>query len=515
MGVLFMSQKKAVIALLLMLFHSICADDVVIQGLEALDPVVEKISEGMGKGIATGVAEGLEKGAGGIVTGASKAFDEEFSKDGHAYRGVGKVFRSIGDQFNKEGEGRRAIDTAFGAVADSLASNSEARRAAVNAAQTTNTYVDSVGKSIAKATGKVGMSAALTTIFGTFGAATVWYGSKLLWNWIEKKIFKPKILITFSKKGIAGNAKDRKKNKMLEPVMIFDEELQKRLDGIVQATKTINQKIKEKNRAVKYRNLLLHGPPGTGKTLFAQQLAERTGMSFAMASGASFSKQGAMEAMDELFEWAKKSKGLILFIDEAESLLSERNDLKPDSDAYRIFTNFLNHTGTRSNRFMIVLATNRLGVIDQAMQRRIDDLVELPLPGQKQRRLVLRAYRDTILGDKVHNSESFITSVHQILTDEKIEQIVQKTVGLSNGDLEGIINMIKTDADCSVQGTVTDSIVDTCVNRVMDKYEKFQKNGSEMVNTQPGSFDLKKLVGFFVAGLLGASVVLLFLQRRK
>ena len=511
MGVYFMSQKKAVIALSLILFNCLNANDTV-KGLEVIDPLVEKISEGVGKGIATGVADGIEKGAGGIVTGASKAFEEEFGQDGHAYGGVRNVFRSIGDQFKKEGEGRAAVDNALGAIADSFGEDSQGRRAAINAAQTTNTYVDSVGSSVAKATGKVGMNAALTAIFGTLGAATVWYGSKLLWNWIEKKLFKPKILITFAKKGIAQkNAKERKRNKMPEPVMVFDSALQKRLDGIVETTKTINKKIKEKNKTVKYRNLLLYGPPGTGKTLFAQQLAERSDMAFAMASGASFAKKGALEAMDELFEWAKKSKGLMLFIDEAESLLPDRNDLKPDSDAYRVFTNFLNHTGTRSDRFMIVLATNRLGVIDQAMQRRIDDLVELALPGKEQRSAVLRAYRDIVLADKVHNTAEFIVSVYAVLSDEKIEQIAQKTAGLSNGDLEGIVNMIKTDADTTLDGLITETIVDTSVKRALDKYAQFNQ---KRVLSEPMQWD-QKTKGIVIALILSVIVLLFLLLRKK
>jgi AAA+ superfamily predicted ATPase len=510
MGVYFMSQKKAVIALSLILFNCLYANDAV-KGLEVIDPIVEKISEGVGKGIATGVADGIEKGAGGIVTGASKAFEEEFSQEGHAYGGVRNVFRSIGDQFKKEGEGRKAVDSALGAVADSFDEGSQGRRAAVNAAETTNTYVDSVGTSLAKATGKVGASAALTAIFGTLGAATVWYGSKLLWNWIEKKLFKPKILISFSKKGTAQkNAKERKRNKMHEPIMIFDSALQKRLDGIIQTTKVINTKIKEKNTTVKYRNLLLYGPPGTGKTLFAKQLAERSDMAFAMASGASFAKQGALEAMDELFEWANRSKGLMLFIDEAECLLPDRDDLKPDSSAYRVFTNFLNHTGTRSDRFMIVLATNRLGVIDQAMQRRIDDLVELTLPGKEQRSAVLRAYRDIVLADKVHNSAEFIASVYAALSDEKIEQIAVKTTGFSNGDLEGIINTMKTDADSTTDGLLTEQIVNKAVERALDKYAQFNQ---KQVLSEPMQWD-QKTKGIIIA-LIFSVIVLLFLLLRK
>lgn len=506
-----MSQKKAFIALSLILFNCLYADDVV-KGLEVIDPIVEKISQGIGKGIATGVADGIENGAAGIVTGASKAFEEEFSPDGHAYGGVRNVFRSIGDQFKKEGEGRNAVDSALGAVADSFDQGSQGRRAATNAAETTNTYVDSVGTSLAKATGKVGMSAALTAILGTLGAATVWYGSKLLWNWIEKKLFKPKILITFEKKGIAQkNAKERKRNKMPEPVMIFDSVLQKRLDGIIETTKTINKKIKEKNKTVKYRNLLLYGPPGTGKTLFAQQLAERSDMAFAMASGASFAKQGALEAMDELFQWANKSKGLILFIDEAECLLPDRDDLKPDSSAYRVFTNFLNHTGTRSDRFMIVLATNRLGIIDQAMQRRIDDLVELALPGKEQRTAVLCAYRDKVLADTRHNNPEFIASVYAVLTNTKIEHVAQKTAGLSNGDLEGIVNMIKTDADSTKDGLITQNIVDSAVERALEKYAQFSKQ--DQVNQAIQADQKTSMV--LIAVLLFSVVVLLFLLLRK
>ena len=249
--------------------------------------------------------------------------------------------------------------------------------------------------------------------------------------------------------------------------------VQKRLDEVAKATQNINQRIKEGKTNVTYRNLMLYGKPGTGKTMFARKLAHESGMEFAMMSGSSFTKQGALEEMDHLFKWANNSKGLMIFIDEAESFLLKRETMKTDSYEYKVLTNFLNYTGTRSDKYMIVMATNRLSQIDSAIYRRVDDLVEVPVPGPEERTRVLKLYRDKVLFDVQQNGEEFVKAAQHHVTDAKIQEMSAATNGLSNGDLEGIINAIKTSADITHTGLINAHIVDTAVHRYIQKEKEF------------------------------------------
>ena len=228
---------------------------------------------------------------------------------------------------------------------------------------------------------------------------------------------------------------------------------------------------------VKYRNLLLWGPPGTGKTMFARNLARYSGMEYAMMSGASFAQfkhgQGITE-MNKLFEWAKGSKkGLLIFIDEAESFLGGRVAADVTKESYQILTNFLNHTGTRSDKFMIVFATNHPELLDPAMPSRIDDSVEIKLPALEQRKKILRLYRDSILLDPVQNTKPFIDSVKQHFNDEIIAKAAEQTENFSGRELAGIVNTLVTDAAVSDEGLITPQLVTNVVDLAVQKNHEF------------------------------------------
>ncbi|CAM9713523.1 unnamed protein product, partial [Choristocarpus tenellus] len=116
-----------------------------------------------------------------------------------------------------------------------------------------------------------------------------------------------------------------------------------------------------RNRAP-YRHLLLYGPPGTGKTMVAKRLAASSGMDCAIMSGGDVGPLGkdAVTELHGIFRWAKRtSRGLLLFIDEAEAFLGRRSNPTMSEDTRNALNALLFHTGTPSHCFMMVLATNR------------------------------------------------------------------------------------------------------------------------------------------------------------
>ena len=318
-------------------------------------------------------------------------------------------------------------------------------------------------------------------IFTIAGSTFVYYGTRTGWRVVERNLMRPKLIIASSKKTLFERIQERispnKKPQNSSPEMVCDNELENRLRDIVRATKNIYAKTNAGATNVKYRNLMLWGPPGTGKTMFAKRLARESGLEWAYMSGSSFAKfkdGEGIEALDELFAWANRSKGLMLFIDEAEAFLVQREHMDLNSNAYQLLTNFLNHTGERSNKFMLVFATNHKHMIDSAMHRRIDDLIEMPLPKAPERFRVLALYRNKILFDLRQNGALFVDSARICLNDAKLEEIAQQAEGLSNGELEGIINIIKTDADITDTGLVTLQVVDRAIQHAMEKYAAFR-----------------------------------------
>lgn len=105
---------------------------------------------------------------------------------------------------------------------------------------------------------------------------------------------------------------------------------------------TFTARAKEHGSA--YRHMLFYGSPGTGKTMAAREFATQTGMDYAILSGGDVSPLGkeAVTKLYEVFDWAKRSsKGVVLFIDEAEAFLSNRAEKEPMSEGKRAALNTL------------------------------------------------------------------------------------------------------------------------------------------------------------------------------
>jgi len=221
--------------------------------------------------------------------------------------------------------------------------------------------------------------------------------------------------------------------------MIFSGEVKLKLDDFVAITKKINEK-RKKNSMVEYRNLLFHGSPGTGKTMFAEKLARRLhsdcGMEWIMITGSGFfqSHEAIRTVRDVFIDEVKrnKKKGTIIIIDEADSLFYPRENLSPDSLSYQVMNQLLSFLGDKTNDRVVVMTSNNL-ILDSAMQRRMDDAIEVPLPGNKERAETLRLYK------KSFGLEN--------LTDEKIEEIAHNTEGFSQSDLSGIVGKLKMKFD--------------------------------------------------------------------
>lgn len=120
--------------------------------------------------------------------------------------------------------------------------------------------------------------------------------------------------------------------------------------------------------------------------MFAEKLAYESKMDFALLSGPSFEQFDPSDAVIEIkkfFHWANgRRRGLLLFIDECDSFLSDRNSL--DSHHTQVLNEFINQTGCETRNFMIIFETNRPWVIDPAIQSRISQSIEFTSPSSNE-----------------------------------------------------------------------------------------------------------------------------------
>jgi len=208
--------------------------------------------------------------------------------------------------------------------------------------------------------------------------------------------------------------------------IVLEESLDSQLRKI--AVSTAHTK---KNKAP-FRHLLLHGAPGTGKTMFAKGLAQHSGLEFAILTGGDIAPLGrdAVTEIHKLFEWAKTSrKGLLLFVDEADAFLQSRETSKISEDQRNALNAFLYRTGTESDQFMMVYASNQPSQFDGAVLDRIDEMVEFDLPGEHERRKMIAQYIEKYLLNPPGRWAKKVSTVD--IGDDEIERVVKETEGFS------------------------------------------------------------------------------------
>lgn len=157
--------------------------------------------------------------------------------------------------------------------------------------------------------------------------------------------------------------------------------------------------------AARYRvgvRTLMVGPSGTGKTLAAGWLATRLGLPLYRVDLASVTSKYIGETeknLAQLLARAEQAEVVLLF-DEADSLFGKRTEIKDANDRYaNAQTNYLLQR-IESYNGIVLLTSNSRARFDSAFTRRIDMIVDFPMPGPKQRRSLWRSH----LGS--HNSLS-------------------------------------------------------------------------------------------------------------
>ena len=127
-----------------------------------------------------------------------------------------------------------------------------------------------------------------------------------------------------------------------------------------------------------------------------------------------------------------------MFVDEADAFLRRRAGDELISENLRNAINaFLYRTGTPSSKFMVVLATNAPQLLDEAIQDRIDEMVNFERPSLKERTNILYHY----LLKYCKPSRTLLQKVQMILTHPSIILHGKKTINISELDSEYIENI--------------------------------------------------------------------------
>jgi SpoVK/Ycf46/Vps4 family AAA+-type ATPase len=140
------------------------------------------------------------------------------------------------------------------------------------------------------------------------------------------------------------------------------------------------------------RKLLLVGPPGTGKTMTAAALAGELGLPlFSIQLDGLITKyMGETAAKLRLvFDAIQSTRGVYLF-DEFDALGGERGSKNDVGEIRRVLNSFLQFLEQDDSDSIVLGATNHVGLLDRALFRRFDAVLEYSLPTEEIATRVMR-----------------------------------------------------------------------------------------------------------------------------
>ena len=180
------------------------------------------------------------------------------------------------------------------------------------------------------------------------------------------------------------------------------------------------------------KGILLHGPPGTGKTMIAKALAKMTESNFISIKGPELLSKWVGESekgVREIFRKARQAAPCIIFLDEVDALIPRRGSGGSDS---HVTENVVSQILTEIdgleelNNVLIIGATNRLDIVDEALLRpgRFDKIIKVPNPDEKGRQHIF----------EIHTKKKPLDS------DVKISEIVKITDDFSGAEIAAVAN---------------------------------------------------------------------------
>ncbi len=176
----------------------------------------------------------------------------------------------------------------------------------------------------------------------------------------------------------------RRTSKNRKSDLIVSEKLSKQIDNIILE---FSQRSKlNKSGYFNRRKILLEGLPGTGKTLTASIFATELRLPlFLVQTDKLISKyMGETGAkLRQIFDAISQEVG-IYFFDEFDSIGSERTSDNDVKEMHRVLNLFLQFIEQDSSDSIIIAATNSGNLLDQALFRRFDDVLQFDLPTENE-----------------------------------------------------------------------------------------------------------------------------------
>ncbi|MDP3301482.1 MAG: AAA family ATPase [Sulfuricurvum sp.] len=225
-------------------------------------------------------------------------------------------------------------------------------------------------------------------------------------------------------------------------------------------------------------NILLYGRPGTGKTELVKAITQEIGMSLYEVSYADddddpiegTKRLRAYRTAQSLFS----QKPIILMFDEIEDVISVETDGLFGSKKRQSNKGWINRI-LESNAIPTIWITNSVRSMDDAVVRRFDMAIEVPIPPKSKRREIIEHYSQSLLSSKsiktIAENEN-VAPANITRAAKVMEAIKDQTTDASKSFKMLIDNTLKAQGldsiNKTIEGDLPDSYDPSYVNTSMD-----------------------------------------------
>lgn len=195
---------------------------------------------------------------------------------------------------------------------------------------------------------------------------------------------------------------------------------------------TVKSKNKMMSLGLEFRNtLLLYGHPGCGKTSAAKYLASELNLPLITARFDTLISSllgNTAKNIHRIFDFAKQQP-CILFLDEFDAIAKARDDAHELGELKRVVNSLLQNIDDFSQEGILIAATNHAQMLDSAVWRRFQTVIELPKPGNDEIRRFIDQFPKVVSESGINEPQwKKITESMSGLTYSDIRDIVQNVL---------------------------------------------------------------------------------------